>query len=106
MFCSLRHALAKYLTDVIDLVLRLYSSSCIKDLFTFTNEMQDLQMHPKETFLCSFDIRSLFTKVPLAEKIQICADALYGVELKPPDCPKKNLREINEHCHYFGGIQL
>ena len=41
-------------------------------------------MHPKETFLCSFDIRSLFSYVPLAETIQICADALYGFELIPP----------------------
>ena len=37
-------------------------------------------MHPKETFLCSFDIRSLFTNVSLAETIQISADALYGGE--------------------------
>ena len=40
--------------------------------------MQDLQMHPKETFLCSFDIRSLFTNVPLSETVQICAYELYG----------------------------
>ena len=58
--------------------------------------MQDLQMHPKETFLCSFDIRSLFTNVPLAETIQICADALYGGKLI---LPQRNLRGINEHCH-------
>jgi len=28
-------------------------------------------------FLCSFDIASLFTNVPLAKTIQICVDALY-----------------------------
>ena len=69
----------KYLAAVIDPGLQLYSSNRIKDSFTFAKEMQNLQMHPKETFLCSFDIRSLFTNVPLAETIQICADAFSSV---------------------------
>ena len=56
--------------------------------------MQDLQMHPKETFLCSFDIHSLFTNIPLAETIQICADLLYGGELIPPDYPKEIYVEL------------
>ena len=50
--------------------------------------MQDLEMHPKETFLCSFDICNLFINVPLTETIQIRADALYGGKLLPPDYPK------------------
>ena len=56
--------------------------------------MQDLRMHPKETFLCSFDIRSLFRNVPLAETIQICADALYAGELISPDYPRKTFVEL------------
>ena len=56
--------------------------------------MQDLQMHPKETFLCSFDIRSLFTNVPLVETIQTCADSLYGGELIPPDYPQEIFVEL------------
>ena len=78
MVGSSQQTLATYLATVIDPVLQLYSNNCLKDSFTFAKEMQDLQMHPKETFLCSFDIRSLFTNVPLAETIQICADSLYG----------------------------
>ena len=54
-------------------------------------------MHPKETFLCSFYIRSLFTNFTLVETIQICADALYGSELIPSDYPKQT---------FIGGIQL
>ena len=34
-------------------------------------------MKPDESFLCSFDISSLFTNIPLNETIQICADTLY-----------------------------
>ena len=44
-------------------------------------------MHPNETFICSFDICSLLSNVPLVETIQICSDALYGCELIPPDYP-------------------
>ena len=55
---SFHHALAKYLAAVIDPVLQFYSKNCIKDSFTFAKEMQHLQMHPKKTFLCLFDIRS------------------------------------------------
>ena len=69
MVDSSQHALAKYLAAVIDPVLQLYSNNCITDSFTFAKEIQDLQMHSKETFLCSFNIRSLFTNVPLAETI-------------------------------------
>ena len=94
MVGSSQHALAKYLAAVIDLVLQLYSTNWIKDSFTFAKEMQDLQMHPKETFLCSFDIRSLFTNVPLGETIQICANSLYGGELIPPDYPKEIFVEL------------
>ena len=58
--------------------------------------MQHLQMHPKETFLCSFDIRNLFTNVPLAETIQIRTNTLCGGELLPPDYPKKS-SDLNYH---------
>ena len=51
MVGSSQHAFAKYLAAVIDPVLQLYSNNCMKDSFTFAKEMQDLQMHPKETFL-------------------------------------------------------
>ena len=84
----------KYLAAVIDPVSQLYSNNCIKDSFTFAKEMQDLQMHSKETFLCLFDIRSLFTTVPIAETIQICADSLYDGELIRPDYPKEIFLEL------------
>ena len=56
--------------------------------------MQGLQIYPKETFLCSFDIRSLFNHVSLAGAIQICTDALYGGELIPLDYPKETFIEL------------
>ena len=39
---------------------------------------------PPSSFLCFFDICSLFTNVPLAETINICADTLYESDLIAP----------------------
>ena len=77
MIGSSQHELAKWLSEVLALVLKLYSSNCVKDSFTFANFIQNYNIDPTFSFLCSFDISSLFTNVPLDETIGICADALY-----------------------------
>ena len=45
--------------------------------FTLAQTMQYLRLEEKDVYLCSFDISSLFTNVPLKETIDICAEALY-----------------------------
>ena len=47
-------------------------------------------------FLCSFDISSLFTNIPLAETIQICDDALYSSEHPPAPFPRQIFVELME----------
>ena len=47
-----------------------------------------------KTFMCSFDISSLFTNVPLDETIGICADALYRGGLDCPPLPENTFREL------------
>ena len=44
--------------------------------------------------LCSYDVCSLFSNVPLAETIEICADALYNGELTPPPFPRAIFVEL------------
>ena len=39
--------------------------------------------------MCSFDIKSLFTNVPLDETINICVNELYNSNLNPPMFPKE-----------------
>ena len=77
---SAQHQLAKYLSSLLEPALTLYSSNCIRDSFTFADIIKTSNLDPFSVFLCSFDISSLFTNVPLAETIQICADALYSSE--------------------------
>ena len=51
-------------------------------------------VRPAKTFLCSFDMSSLFTNVPLDETIEICADALYQGHLGCPPFPEDTFREL------------
>jgi len=88
MIGSAQYELAKYLTGLLQPVLAIYSSNCVKDSFSFAHELQELDTDPSKSFLCSFDISSLFTDLPLAETIQICADTRYNGKLIPPNFPK------------------
>ena len=58
--------------------------------------MQDLRLEGKDVYLCSFDISSLFTKVPLKETIGICAEALYKDPSSTPPIPQAVFIELME----------
>ena len=90
---SAQHQLAQWLTSVIDPVLSLYSIHCISDSFTFTVKVKTFNF-PPFVFLCSYDVCSHFSKVPLAETIEICADTLYNGELTPPPFPRAVFVEL------------
>ena len=49
--------------------------------------MQNLDIDPN-VFMCSFNVSSLFTNVPLDETIKICSDALYDDSDLQPLIPK------------------
>ena len=48
----------------------------MKDRFTFSDAIRTSNLS-RDGYVCSFDVVSLFTNVPLNEVIDICADALY-----------------------------
>ena len=93
---SAQHQLAKYLSPLLKPVLTLYSSNCIRDSFTFADNIKTSNLDASFVFLCSFNISSLFTNVPLAETIQICADALYSSEHPPASFPRQIFVELME----------
>ena len=43
--------------------------------------------------MCSFDVSSLFTNVPMDETIEICLDKLYALE-NPPRLPQLVLKNL------------
>ena len=72
---SSHHEIGKWLAGLLQPVLERFSSHCILDSFTFTKTMQNLDIDPN-VFMCSFDVSSLFTNVPLDKTIKICSDVL------------------------------
>ena len=72
MIGSAQHELAKYLAALLQPVIELYPINYINDSFSFAEMIQQLEVNSNDSILCSFDICSLFTNVPLAETIEIC----------------------------------
>ena len=52
------------------------SDSCISDSVTFAKTMQNFDVDP-DVFMCSFDVSSSFTNVPLDVATKICSEAPY-----------------------------
>ena len=76
MIGSPQHALAKWLCGLLKPVEKFYTHRCVKDSFAFANLVKAATLTPGG-YMCTFDVVSLFTKVPLGEVIDICADALF-----------------------------
>ena len=92
-----QHAMAGWLTEVLRPVLEKYSERTIRDSFHFCGNLDDFMVRqaPSGTFMCSFDVVSLFTNIPLAETIQICLDTLYrDDDVTEPSIPEDLLRKL------------
>ena len=87
------HQMAKWLTEVLQPVLHRYSKFLLKDIFEFCERIQEFsERHDcSSVFMCSFDVTSLFTNMPLNETLQICLDALYRDEQIPKPTVPENL---------------
>ena len=79
MIGSPQYDVSKWLCKVLDPVVKMYNGHCVKDSFAFIDLLKDKNVR-STGHMCSFDVVSLFTNVPLEETIDICADALYRNE--------------------------
>ncbi|CAF1601783.1 unnamed protein product, partial [Didymodactylos carnosus] len=66
------------------------SPNIINDTFKFVDEIHSLRFNQDEIKLVSFDIISLFTKVPLDRTIEIILEQMYG---KPHTCTFSNKKK-------------
>ena len=66
------YSLAKFLVRMLQPVSK--GEFCVKDSFSFAREVRAL---PSIPYMCSFDVKSLFTNVPLVETIDICVSKLF-----------------------------
>ena len=77
MMRSSHHKIANYLNVLLESVLQYFSRYIVKDSFTFVEDIK--QLNSGSTFMSSFDVKSLFTNVPLDEIIEISAEQLYQI---------------------------
>ena len=90
---SAHHELSKWLASLLQPVLDRYTAHCISDSFTFADYVRKLDGQI-DSFMCSFDVSSLFTNIPLDETITICADTLYNIPDSQPCIPKEVFVEL------------
>ena len=86
---------AHYLKEILQPVLNKYSKYCIKDSFKFAEYMNSQPLQDKKFYMCSYDIKSLFTCIPIEEVIEICATELYNdANITPPEFDKSVFIEL------------
>ena len=91
-----QHELAKWLATILRPVLQKYGEQAVKDTFEFCETLEQCAADSDVTrsFMCSFDVKSLFTNIPL-ETIQICLDTLYrDSDIPQPTMPEKLLKKL------------
>ena len=86
MVGSRQQKVDKWLDKLLQPVLIHYSTYFIKYFFEFAGFIRKCSLLDK--FMCSFDMCSLFTCVPILETFDICADMLYRSYLIPSDIPE------------------
>ena len=73
---SPQYDISAWLCNHLKPVIQYYGKHCVKDSFMFSDAIRTKDL-TAGGYMCSFDVVSLFTNVPLKEVIDICADALY-----------------------------
>ena len=95
MIGSPQNNLAKYLVKILVPVLDKFSNYSLKDSFQFIDKIKLIPSSKvKSSYMISYDIKSLFTNIPVVEVIEICVKVLYHSELKHPQMPESVCKEM------------
>ena len=94
MIGSSQNEVVKWLAEISAAALYLYSSHSVEHSFTFASFIENCNLKPAKAFLCTFDISSLSTNIPLDETIEICADALYRGHFGFHEVSEATFREL------------
>ena len=91
MVNALQNEMAKWLAETSKPVVNKYLDHTVKDTFEFYANIVDFSSMSDimNTYMCSFNVISLFINIPLTETILICLDTLY----KDPVINKSSLPE-------------
>ena len=99
MVGSAQHEMARWLGELLKPVVGKYSSHVVSDSFCFSDIIRGLAGPKRNAFMCSFDVKSLFTNVPIDETIKICLDTLYrSKDITPPCIDESLLKKLLQKC--------
>ena len=91
------YQLGKYVSSIIRPAASSSLGTDLNSTFQFVNQIREQDL--SSSYMVSFDVRSLFTNVPLNKTIDICLDRLYrgdpGIKLS---IPEDTLRELLKLC--------
>ena len=73
---TFNYKLAKFLVPIIAPIT--INEFTVKDTFEFVKNLCDSNLPSNNVILASFDIKSLFTNIPLSETIDICTNELFA----------------------------
>ena len=93
---SASYKLAKYLVDILNPLVGTISNANIKNNVDLINKLNSVQIN-SESRLVSFDVTSLFTKVPIDDLIEFLSETLENIQLDIP-FSKKTLIELIKLC--------
>ena len=91
---SAQQNLAKEHSLLLGLVLDKFSCRVVSDLFSFVKELRERTIDTKNLIMCSFDMVSLFTNIPLDEIIIICVNTLYHTDITPTEISEDAFCEL------------
>ena len=89
-----QYKLSKWLLSVLEPVLAKYSDFTVKDSFQFVERLRGTKQDLNNSFMCSYDVKSLFTNVPLLETLENCLHELYHIDLPIPSINQEELRRL------------
>ena len=86
---SYNYQVSKYLAELLSQYRTERPSSFVKDSFTFADSICKFPSNDAQT-MCSFDVESLYTNVPVSEAIEIALDELYKKPTKVESALKRD----------------
>ena len=94
---SATYDLSKHLANIIRPAASNTIGTDLKDTFQFVEQVNGIDLSNK--YMVSYDVKSLFTNVPLVETIDITMNRLYRSEhVTAPNMPEAVLRNLLELC--------
>ena len=89
------HQLGKWLANLLKPVRDRFNKHCLKDTFEFVDKVRNLNV--KNAWMCSLDVSSLFTQVPLKETIDFVCNHI-SENHKDFELPVADLQELLYLC--------